>query len=784
MKSSALSPLLSFSDVRDRVLRGEIPALLLAYHQAREANPAHEELAAWHGFLRRIAYRLREQPEGTLLSLALAEPPGSPVARSASRWLAEDHPRGAWLRQVAPLPRPESPCLATLPCEASDITGVAVHPDGRRLASCERRGPLRIWDLVTGEVLLTLAGHGRRDAQAVDFSPDGKLLASGADDHTIRLWEVKSGACLQTINAHRNEVRRVRFHPDGERLISASHSDDGNLKLWSVKTGKPLLSLKGHTKWVWDFALFPDGERLATAAWDGTVRIWELKTGACTRTFEVGDYVSGVAVSRDGALVFGARDDGEIYLWDVATGERLGVLPALKHTRIQSLIAHPDGERLLAAGDGISIWDIKSRRRLRVLRGHVHEVNAIALLPGGRELASGSYDGDVKLWDLARETPEEGPPGIATELDAHPARPFLVAHIHLSDDVPRVYSAETGAELCRLPGARYPIAFLPGAAEVLTATEKGLDIKRWDLQTGACLATYPKRLRQREHRSDLGLLHPDGRRVLRPVPFKDGAEDVEFWDLESGKTLRTLRGHPGKILDILPLPGEERLLTLGQEGSARLWGLGSGEALVAVPDFAGHAARSTQLLPNRLAVSITGKTFTLWELDTGKVVRQINARGEARDIAVQPDGRHLVSIGKDSLRIWDLSTGKALSTLKSEVKQLYQVRLSSDGRLAFVRGGHFHWMVWDLNTGACVLTRNEQSNHISAVFGPGVTRWASIGFGSGLDLWELATGQRLASWTPDAGNGAVTMLPDGKVALRSPTGLFLLQLEGPRNPGD
>jgi WD40 repeat protein len=68
------------------------------------------------------------------------------------------------------------------------VLSIAFSPDGRRLASANQTGPIRIWNVTSGELQTELRGH-RGPVWSVAYSPDGKTLASGGNDKTIRLWE-------------------------------------------------------------------------------------------------------------------------------------------------------------------------------------------------------------------------------------------------------------------------------------------------------------------------------------------------------------------------------------------------------------------------------------------------------------------------------------------------------------------------------------------------------------------------------------------------------------------
>ncbi|MCU0535415.1 MAG: hypothetical protein MUD14_16120 [Hydrococcus sp. Prado102] len=71
--------------------------------------------------------------------------------------------------------------------DTSCIRAIAFSPDGKILASGTVNKKVQLWDVVTGNLLRTLEGHGDK-VRTLAFSPDGKTLVSGSADKTIKIW--------------------------------------------------------------------------------------------------------------------------------------------------------------------------------------------------------------------------------------------------------------------------------------------------------------------------------------------------------------------------------------------------------------------------------------------------------------------------------------------------------------------------------------------------------------------------------------------------------------------
>jgi len=153
---------------------------------------------------------------------------------------------------------------------------MALSPDGRMLASSSWDKTVRIWDINSGKLLLTLKGH--EDPICVAWSPDNQVIASGDyKDGTIRLWNLESGELLRILKGHTGAILSITWSPG--RNILASGSDDNTIRFWNADTGKTLKILTEQSSVVDCVAWSPDGRTLCSGSRDNTVRLWNAKTG-------------------------------------------------------------------------------------------------------------------------------------------------------------------------------------------------------------------------------------------------------------------------------------------------------------------------------------------------------------------------------------------------------------------------------------------------------------------------------------------------------------------------
>jgi WD40 repeat protein/tRNA A-37 threonylcarbamoyl transferase component Bud32 len=373
------------------------------------------------------------------------------------------------------------------------VRAVAFSPDRRLLAAPDPDGKVKVWNVANGLLVHRLTGH-RGIVKSVTFSPSGQWLASAGLDQSVRVWDVASGQPVLTLKGHTSEINCVAFHPDGSWLASAS--SDGTVRAWATTSQEArLLPARGSE--VGSLAFSPDGTRLAATARDRTVTTWDVGTGQVTHTFVypllgppstagVADHPA-ITYSPDGSRLAVGATDGTVPVWDTRTG-RLLQQSRLHTGGVWGLAYSPDGSRLASAGDDgtVLVQETATGHIIHQLRGHTKPIAGLAFNRNGSQLASCSYDHTVRIWDTTTGhglEPLRGHDSVVGGITFSPDGTSLASAG--DDNYVILWEVATGREIRRHLHAStvYAAVFSPDGQRLASCSEDGM-IKVWEVATG------------------------------------------------------------------------------------------------------------------------------------------------------------------------------------------------------------------------------------------------------------------------------------------------------------
>ena len=164
---------------------------------------------------------------------------------------------------------------------------VVFSPDRRQLLSSSFDKTARIWDaspIVEHETpgAFSVVGHSDR-VNAVAFSGDGRYSIGELGQRRPALGCV-DGQLIKTFHGHSQVIWGLVFSPDSSLLATASW--DLTVKIWDVKSGREIKTLKGHAVPVHSVRFIPNGKQLVSSSWDGMVKVWDTASWTLSNTYQ------------------------------------------------------------------------------------------------------------------------------------------------------------------------------------------------------------------------------------------------------------------------------------------------------------------------------------------------------------------------------------------------------------------------------------------------------------------------------------------------------------------
>jgi WD40 repeat protein len=634
----------------------------------------------------------------------------------------------------------EAPSLLHLLHDRSSIESGAFSPDGKRIVTASWDGTARVWDSESGNLLVTLAGHGSAVTDAA-FSPDGTRIVTAGLDKTARLWDAGTGHILFVLTGHTDFVRSVEFSSDGKRIVTSS--DDNTARVWDSESGnlmetltgqtcveKPAEGCNGHS------AVFsPDGKRIATA--DAyTTRVWDTESGRPLATL---------------------------------TGNTTRMNSMMDSEHSNSGAFSPDGKRIVTAGphNTARVWDAGDGRLLVILSGHSGNVLSVAFSPDGNHIVTAGADNTVRVWNAADAHLLNILSTNASFAAFSPdGKSIVTPSGDLSDNTVRVWDSAEGHLITTLTGHTHEVntaIFSSDSARILTANGGGENYPRvWDLTDRRHAVSIP---------AGTGpvfavAFSPDGKRIIT------GSDAARIWSADDGHLLMTLPGDAGAVRGAAFSPDSSRIVTVGADHVVRVWNAVDGRQLIMFSTrnstTAAFSQDGTRIVTSGGGPSVDNSPARLWDAADGHELAALELvdQGTVNSAVFSSDGKHIVTASSsDGAQVWNAQGTKELGSFGGSVSFL-DAAISPDGSRLVATGDDKKSYIWDASdseTNPLEALSGHTGAVNSAAFSPDGKRIVTASKDGTVRLWDVENGQLLATYSPGTGAiNAAVFSPDGR----------------------
>ncbi len=622
------------------------------------------------------------------------------------------------------------------------ILGMAFSPDGRQIAAIYRWGDVVVWDISTGEIVLTLTGDadgtyqvlyaisdanlgpgiggGAAGGIGIAFSPDGKSIAFG-NGLDIEVWDVENSERVMPYErtSDHSFVTRLSFSEDGSKLYAVLDRNRG-AGIWDTQTGKLIRQLE-----------LPSVDMNAFTATDLNGHMFARNN----YDYELGEYW--------------------IEIWNLETREVMKLNMTSREN--EPMRFSPDGELLVVKSEDILYFWKVTTGELVYMMDEQTGLPGMAISPDSQTLAIG-YEGFLELWDVDLLA------SFAQSADFYPAShpPTPTPYYYWSTETPQPTRMITPMELPEVSTK----ALSPNNAVEIEETAsfgKGtIEDAVWSNDSKQIIVTGSEGVFQYNSITMKEISHFEcdnwfehviltpNQKILATGNFKD---QVQVWDVDEVELLFTEEGWGESAVS----PNGKSVVFLNDEANLQLWDIETDQPATVLHSYSAYSQSPVFSPDGRFVAAIqTDYSVRIWDANTGEIYNAVGGPDNPiSTMSFSADGQYIIAAAAGSAWIWNIQPGSPTysvdlyegvidGNLTLYDDMVTAAALSPDNRILAVGTTEGDILLYDRVSRGLLRTLVGHASPIDLLrFSPGGGRLLSVDTDGVMIVWDVAGGQQL-----------------------------------------
>jgi WD40 repeat protein len=580
-----------------------------------------------------------------------------------------------------------------------------------------------------------LEGHSGK-VRRVKFSPDGEQIVTAGEDGTVRTWN-QAGKEIHKLGDNNRLFRSVGFSPDGKTLAAIDARN--NIMLWNSE-GKEILQIKEGDKednFMGDICLINGGKQIISSASNNTVKIRNTTDGKNIAILTGSNQPTWSIICSDQykMIITGDRA-GFVNIWDF-NYRKIHSFQASEQS-IYGVALSQDGTKIFTAlGNGtLKLWNLDGKE-LKKIDAHGNQLTSINFSPDGQKFVTTSMDKTVKLWNAKTGEQLRTFKGHEDEVfSASFSNDGKILATAAGDETVRFWNLDEIDNPKNLIGHQnslWSIDFNPKYPHILASAGDDKKIKLWN-SSGEDIRSLPAQSHSDWNRIWSLKFSPDGKTIATGNYDKT----IRLLDLQ-GNNLQTFSGHEEQVLDISFSPDGNILASASHDGSIKLWNIDGRELKTIVKNANKIFGVTFHPEGKTLASAHNDGSIRLWNLEGKQLNHRLAHRNYITKVSFSPDGKTLASASSDkTIQLWQLDSDKII-TLKGHTAGVTQVSFSPDGKHIASASTDNTIRIWNVNSGKELTTLKGSFPIWNVKYNPDGKTLASVNDEGTVQLWNAET---------------------------------------------